>query len=171
MKVFYSSFSGAWKKDAEWTNWAKNKAFACFSVTRRRTKVRREAKFVYSIKHKIYSFCVCFKLYVLKGFSELLISKKPFICLVLCGLRVFYSPFFCFWKQKCRIFRRKIPQSAPATSRLQNFYLNFILLSLRALLTTQKLERLIAAAPSMGFSSQPKMGVNTPAARGIQSAL
>ncbi|MBQ1955409.1 MAG: hypothetical protein II350_06680 [Clostridia bacterium] len=30
--------------------------------------------------------------------------------------------------------------------------------------TTQKLERLIAAAPSIGLSSIPKSGINTPAA-------
>ena len=36
----------------------KIKHLLCFSVTRRRTKVRREAKFVYSIKLKFYPYFV-----------------------------------------------------------------------------------------------------------------
>ena len=41
-------------------------------------------------------FFVNFKvLYVLKSFSVLSIPEKPFIYLVLCDLRFFYSPFFC----------------------------------------------------------------------------
>ena len=39
-----------------------------------------------------------------------------------------------------------------------------------ALLTTQKLDRLIAAAPNMGFSVRPK-GMNTPAASGMPMML
>ena len=35
-----------------------NKAFALLSFARRRTKVRREAKFVHSIKHYFYLFSV-----------------------------------------------------------------------------------------------------------------
>src|SRR5699024_4326602 len=41
----------------------------------------------------------------------------------------------------------------------------------RAFVTTQKLDRLIAAAPNMGFSVQPKTGIHTPAARGIPITL
>ena len=43
--------------------------------------------------------------------------------------------------------------------------------SLKALVTTQKLERLMAAAPNMGFNFQPKTGYHNPAARGIPTTL
>ncbi len=43
-------------------------------------------------------------------------------------------------------------------------------LSRSALDTTQKLERLMAAAPSMGFSVSPS-GINTPAAMGMPTVL
>ena len=42
--------------------------------------------------------------------------------------------------------------------------------SRRALDTTQKLDRLIAAAPNMGLSVSPS-GTNTPAASGMPSVL
>ena len=41
----------------------------------------------------------------------------------------------------------------------------------RALVTTQKLDRLMAAAPNIGFKVQPKMGIHTPAAKGIPITL
>ena len=41
----------------------------------------------------------------------------------------------------------------------------------RAFVTTQKLERLIAAAPNIGFSFQPNSGIHTPAASGIPMIL
>ena len=40
-----------------------------------------------------------------------------------------------------------------------------------AFITTQKLERLIAAAPNIGLSCRPKMGINAPAAIGIPMQL
>ena len=40
-----------------------------------------------------------------------------------------------------------------------------------ALLTTQKLERLMAAAPNMGFSFHPNTGYHNPAASGIPMTL
>ena len=42
--------------------------------------------------------------------------------------------------------------------------------SRRALDTTQKLDRLMAAAPNMGFRVSPR-GTNTPAARGMPMTL
>ena len=47
----------------------------------------------------------------------------------------------------------------------------FTKFSRRAFVTTQKLDRLMAAAPNMGFSSQPNTGINKPAARGIPMVL
>ena len=52
------------------------------------------------------------------------------------------------------------------TSSLAVSYI-FTRLSLKALVTTQKLERLIAAAPNIGFISQPVRCIHTPAASGI----
>ena len=43
--------------------------------------------------------------------------------------------------------------------------------SLSAFVTTQKLDRLIAAAPNIGLSVQPKIGIQTPAASGIPMML
>ena len=40
-----------------------------------------------------------------------------------------------------------------------------------AFVTTQTLERLIAAAPNIGFSCQPKSGIHTPAASGMPITL
>lgn len=44
-------------------------------------------------------------------------------------------------------------------------------LSLNAFVTTQKLERLIAAAPNIGFNCQPKRLINAPMASGIPITL
>ena len=44
-------------------------------------------------------------------------------------------------------------------------------LSLNALVTTQTLERLIAAAPNIGFISQPSRETHAPAASGIPITL
>ena len=44
-------------------------------------------------------------------------------------------------------------------------------LSLSALVTTQKLERLIAAAPNMGLSAILNTGISAPAAIGIPMQL
>ena len=43
--------------------------------------------------------------------------------------------------------------------------------SLKAFVTTQKLDKLIAAAPNIGFNCQPNIGIQTPAARGIPITL
>ena len=82
------------------------------------------------------------------------------------GNRLLFSPL-----QKVSLYftiKNLLPQP---TEDFLIFYLSFALFSLSALLTTQKLERLIAAAPSIGLSSQPKSGVNTPAATGIHNTL
>ena len=59
---------------------------------------------------------------------------------------------------------RLIFLSFPASCSLKRFSLN-------AFETTQKLDRLIAAAPNMGLSVQPKRGIHTPAASGIPMTL
>ena len=48
---------------------------------------------------------------------------------------------------------------------------NFVKFSLSAFITTQKLERLIAAAPNMGVMPTPNMGIHTPAANGMPTTL
>jgi len=52
-----------------------------------------------------------------------------------------------------------------------SIYRLLILLSLSAFITTQKLDRLIAAAPNIGLSSHPNTGIKTPAARGMPIML
>ena len=54
-------------------------------------------------------------------------------------------------------------------SLLASYILNRF--SLNAFVTTQKLDRLIAAAPNIGFNFQPKTGIQIPAASGIPIAL
>ena len=49
--------------------------------------------------------------------------------------------------------------------------LSFTKLSLSAFVTTQKLDRLIAAAPNIGFIPQPRTDMNTPAASGMPMML
>ena len=44
-------------------------------------------------------------------------------------------------------------------------------LNLKALVTTQKLDKLIANAPNIGFISHPKIGIQSPAAKGIPITL
>ena len=69
---------------------SENKAFALFSVTRRRTEVRRVAKFVHSIKHN-YSFTFGFLL-LLIPFIVVAGILLPFVYRVLCALHIFNSP-------------------------------------------------------------------------------
>ena len=82
-----------------------NRDIARFGVTRRRTKVRREAKFVHSknafIKRKHAKLCV------FSSFGVVLVSLYK-LCLPLysrfCGPDFFYIPFFknfCCQKQIC----------------------------------------------------------------------
>ena len=59
--------------------------------------------------------------------------------------------------------------SSLAVSALESYILNQLRRS--ALLTTQKLERLMAAAPNIGFNCHPNSGIHTPAASGIPMAL
>ena len=52
------------------------------------------------------------------------------------------------------------------------FYLySFTKFSRSAFMTTQKLDRLIAAAPNIGSSIQPVIGIHTPAASGMPITL
>ena len=48
---------------------------------------------------------------------------------------------------------------------------NRIKFSLSALQTTKKLDKLIAAAPNIGFNCQPKIGSKAPAASGMPIML
>ena len=71
-----------------------NKAFALLSVTRRRTKVRREAKFVHSIKHYFLSvFC-----FLLLLFDKMLFwgIKKPLYMVFYAVYTFFTTPFALF---------------------------------------------------------------------------
>ena len=65
-------------------------------------------------------------------------------------------------------------KSSRLSEQSRYFYqcrLNLIRFNLSAFITTQKLERLIAAAPNIGLSSHPKIGIHTPAASGIPITL
>ena len=54
---------------------------------------------------------------------------------------------------------------------ISSFGRSFTKFRRRAFVTTQKLERLIAAAPNIGLSCKPKNGINTPAASGMPIIL
>ena len=66
--------------------------FGLFLFARRRTKVRREARFVRSIKHKILTIYVFWV--VFRSSYKYLTCSNPSVYLVLCDLRFFYIPFF-----------------------------------------------------------------------------
>ncbi len=89
---FYSPFLGDRKKRCRTDKPSKNKASDLFLFARRRTKVRRVARFVCSIKLEILNnFCF---FHCLRGSYRYLSYKNPLIYIVLCGLRFFYIPFF-----------------------------------------------------------------------------
>ena len=71
------------------------------------------------------------------------------------------------------IFSVSSPTGADFCARRRSWAAEWSLnqFSRRALLTTQKLERLMAAAPNMGLRVQPKMGIHTPAASGMPITL
>ena len=66
--------------------------FSLVLLARRRTKVRRVARVVRSIKHKINNNFIL--LNILRGFCSFITCRNPLIYIVLCGLRFFYIPFF-----------------------------------------------------------------------------
>ena len=72
---------------------SKNKASDLFLFARRRTKVRRVARFVCSTKPKNSIFI---KNRTFIGFST---YKSPFIYIVLCGLRFFTAPSFIIYRR------------------------------------------------------------------------
>ena len=55
--------------------------------------------------------------------------------------------------------------------RLFLYLYSFTKFSRSAFMTTQKLDRLIAAAPNIGSSIQPVIGIHTPAASGMPITL
>ena len=64
-------------------------------LARRRTKVRREAKFVRRIKHEYYSvFCVFI---ILRGVFRLEVSEKPLVLFGFIRSSLFLHPFFSFF--------------------------------------------------------------------------
>ena len=66
--------------------------FSLVSLARRRTKVRRVAKFVRSIKHKNQHQFPFFERF--KGFRQVYDLSEPLVIyIVLCGLRFFYILF------------------------------------------------------------------------------
>mgnify|MGYP003307309031 CR=1 FL=1 len=90
-KFFCSSFLGDRKKRCRTDKLSKIKASDLILLARRRTRVRRVAKFVRSIKHNSF---INFRFPVfLKGSIGLLNLQNPLLYLVLYGLRFFYIPF------------------------------------------------------------------------------
>ena len=73
--------------------------------------------------------------------------------------KVFSMIFFSFFFFSAFIFL-----SLSARCRSKKF-------SLSALDTTQKLDKLMAAAPNMGFSFHPRTGIKSPMARGMPTTL
>ena len=61
---------------------------------RRRTKVRREARFIRSIKHENFTMII-FKIF--RGSTGFIYLQNPLLYIVLCGLRFFYIPLFLLW--------------------------------------------------------------------------
>ena len=97
-KFFYSPFLGDRKKRCRTDKLSKIKTSDLILLARRRTRVRRVAKFVRSIKH---NFFINFIFPVsLKGSIGLLNLQNPLLYLVLYGLRfftvsfIFYISFF-----------------------------------------------------------------------------
>ena len=91
-KFFCSSFLGDRKKRCRTDKLSKIKTSDLILLARRRTRVRRVAKFVRSIKHNSF---INFRFPVfLKGSIGLLNLQNPLLYLVLYGLRFFYIPFF-----------------------------------------------------------------------------
>ena len=94
---FYSSFSGDRKKRCRTDKLSKIKASGFILLARRRTRVRRVAKFGRSIK---YNFFINFRFSVFfKGSIGLLNLQNPLLYSILYGLRFFYIPFFIFISQ------------------------------------------------------------------------
>ena len=87
---FYSSFSGDRKKRCRTDKLSKIKASGLILFARRRTRVRRVAKFVRSINN--FRISVFFK-----GSIGLLNLQNPLLYPVLYGLRFFYIPILLFF--------------------------------------------------------------------------
>ena len=91
-KFFYSSFLGDREKRCRTDKLSKIKASDLILLARRRTRVRRVAKFVRSIKH---NFFINFRFPIfLKGSIGLFNLQNPLLYPVLYGLRFFYIPLF-----------------------------------------------------------------------------
>lgn len=91
-KFFCSPFLGDRKKRCRTDKLSKIKASDLILLARRRTRVRRVAKFVRSIKH---NFFINFRFSLfLRCSIGLLNLQNTLLYLVLYGLRFFYIPFF-----------------------------------------------------------------------------
>ena len=87
-----SPFLGDRKKRCRTDKLSKIKASDLILLARRRTRVRRVAKFVRSIKH---NFFINFRFSIfLRGSIGLLNLQNPLLFPVLYGLRFFYIPLF-----------------------------------------------------------------------------
>ena len=95
-KIFVSCLER--KKRCRTDKLSKIKVSDLILLARRRTRVRRVAKFVRSIKH---NFLINFRFPVfLRGSIGLLNLQNPLLYLVLYGLRFFYIPFYGDWCHK-----------------------------------------------------------------------
>ncbi len=78
------------------------------------------------------------------------------------------SPYTGAPKQRATPVGATVKSPAP---RLFLYLYSFTKFSRSAFMTTQKLDRLIAAAPNIGSSIQPVIGIHTPAASGMPITL
>ena len=78
------------------------------------------------------------------------------------------SPYAGEPKQRATPVGATVESPAP---RLFLYLYSFTKFSRSAFMTTQKLDRLIAAAPNIGSSIQPVIGIHTPAASGMPITL
>ena len=95
-KFFTAPFQGREKKMQNEQTERKIKLCFVFSVTRRRTKVRREAKFVYSKKRLDIGKIEFYEIFLLYLLSSLFCFFILFISHFSCVLDFFYSPFISY---------------------------------------------------------------------------
>ena len=88
---FTASFQGIGKKRCRTDKLSKSKALNLVLLARRRTKVRRVAKFVRSIKHNFFFNFRFFR--VFKGFYKLNLPAEPFAIYCFIRSALFYRPF------------------------------------------------------------------------------
>ena len=98
-------------------------------------------------------------------------SRAFFTCISQCPHIIPFTEIFMVVSLFCVLFDIRFPVMEFSTFLSCLESRAFTKFSLNAFVTTKKLERLIAAAPNMGFSFQPRRAVNAPAASGIPMTL